>query len=214
MPTIITAGDAVSGASSLAGGNDGLLSIIVGPAGSKVTALSIDALGKASLPQGSGGGFATLQTAQNTTSGTSVNFLSIPSWAKKITMNWIGASSNGTGGFTARIGTSAGVVSTGYVGSLNITGTVSNYTSGIGIFENTGSTAANLYNIRVVWTLVDAATNKWMGEAIGSDTLGTQGYRTAIGSITLPGVADRVQFTTIGGTDVFDAGSANILIEG
>lgn len=45
MPTIITAGDSVSAASSLTAGNDGLLNIVVGPAGSKVTALTIDAAG-------------------------------------------------------------------------------------------------------------------------------------------------------------------------
>lgn len=45
MPTIITAGDAVSAASSLAGSNDGALSIVVGPAGGKLTAIAIAADG-------------------------------------------------------------------------------------------------------------------------------------------------------------------------
>ena len=50
MPTILTAGDAVSAASSFAGANDGALNIVVGPAGGKLTALSIDAAGQIALP--------------------------------------------------------------------------------------------------------------------------------------------------------------------
>lgn len=45
MPTILTAGDSVSAASSLAASNDGLLNIVVGPAGGKVTAVAIAADG-------------------------------------------------------------------------------------------------------------------------------------------------------------------------
>lgn len=50
MPTTLTAGDAVSNSSSLAGANDGALNIIVGPAGSKVAAITIDALGRVAMP--------------------------------------------------------------------------------------------------------------------------------------------------------------------
>jgi len=45
MPTLLTAGDSVSAASSLAAGNDGLLNIIVGPSTGKLTAVAIDAAG-------------------------------------------------------------------------------------------------------------------------------------------------------------------------
>ena len=48
MPTLLTAGDTVSAGSSLTGATDGLLNLIVGPAGAKVTALSADAAGNLS----------------------------------------------------------------------------------------------------------------------------------------------------------------------
>lgn len=51
MPqTLITAGDAVGGVTSLAGGNDGTFALVVGPAGAKVTALTIDATGRIATP--------------------------------------------------------------------------------------------------------------------------------------------------------------------
>lgn len=46
---IITAGAATI-SSSFGGGNDGTLAIVVGPAGSQVTAISVDATGQVSLP--------------------------------------------------------------------------------------------------------------------------------------------------------------------
>jgi hypothetical protein len=37
---------------------------------------------------------------------------------------------------------------------------------------------------------------------------------TGTGSITLSGTLDRIRITTVNGTDTFDAGSINLLLEG
>ena len=50
--TILTAGDATSGASILQGGNDGTLVVTVGPAGSKVNAISVATDGTMTLVKG------------------------------------------------------------------------------------------------------------------------------------------------------------------
>lgn len=48
---------------------------------------------------------------------------------------------------------------------------------------------------------------------ITTDTSGATTVQTS-GVKTLSGILDRVVITTVGGTDTFDAGSVNILVEG
>ena len=63
----------------------------------------------------------TLATAQNTTSGTAIDFTGIPSWAKQITIAFDGVSTTGVNGYLVQIGTSGGIETTGYAsgGALN-----------------------------------------------------------------------------------------------
>ncbi|MGN5500412.1 hypothetical protein ACLJCA_09005, partial [Campylobacter coli] len=47
-------------------------------------------------------------TKQNTTSGTSIDFTSIPSWARRITLSFSGVSTNGTSNPLIQIGDAGG----------------------------------------------------------------------------------------------------------
>jgi hypothetical protein len=151
-----------------------------------------------------------LETAQASTSGTSVDFTGIPSWVKKITVMFSGVSTNGTSNYQIQAGTSGGVVSTGYLGTCadgpGLTATL--FTSGIGI--RAGSAAAVVHGT-VVFSNVTANTWTASGSLARSD--GNTFISTA-GSITLSGTLDRIRITTVNGTDTFDAGSVNILLEG
>jgi hypothetical protein len=61
-------------------------------------------------------------------------------------------------------------------------------------------------------SLLDAATNTWV--AMGNSTrTGSANTYFLSGSKALSATLDRIRVTTIGGTDVFDAGSVNILYE-
>src|SRR5574341_1141008 len=59
----------------------------------------------------------TLGTEQVSTSGTSIDFTSIPAWVQKITIEFVGVSTNGTADMLIQIGDSGGIETTGYGGA-------------------------------------------------------------------------------------------------
>jgi hypothetical protein len=153
-------------------------------------------------------------TAQTTTSGTSIDFTSIPSWVRRITITYSGVSTSGTSNWLVQLGDSGGVENTGYLGVgtfLGATTSGSNYTTGFGL--PVGG-ATHVLHGTVVLTLLSSSTNTWtcMGSLAG--TGGAAGYIYSTGGAkSLSGTLDRVRLTTVNGTDTFDAGSVNILYE-
>ncbi len=158
-------------------------------------------------------GRMTLATAQNSTSGTSIDFTGIPSWVKKITVMFNGVSTNGTSQPMIQIGTSGGIQTTGYsTNTCNITTGVNstvNYTNGWQIFS---SNAANVIGGALTLVQQDAATGTWVGTGLFSPS--QPSVSMISGTKALSGTLDRVRITTVNGTDTFDAGSINILYEG
>lgn len=154
----------------------------------------------------------TLGTAQNTTSGTSIDFTGIPSWVKRITFSFSTLSSNGLSLFQLRVGSlSGGIESTGYFGSITDgVGNVATPTTGIPISPSVA--AAYTYNGFITLVLMNSATNLWAisGTFGRSDAAssGCLGYTKSLSS-----TLDRIRLTTVNGTDTFDAGSANIMWE-
>jgi hypothetical protein len=156
-----------------------------------------------------------LETAKATTSGTSINFTGIPSWAKKITVMFNGVSTNGASIVQIQLGTSGGIQSTGYATetySVQATGTgLITATTGHTLTLNAG--ASDIIRGTATYTLVDAGNATWVSTSYVQ-------YRTGVVSAlsssikTLSGTLDRLRLTTVNGTDTFDAGSINILIEG
>jgi len=157
----------------------------------------------------------TLDTAKASTSGTSIDFTGIPSWAKRITVMFNGVSTNGTSAPLIQLGDSGGFETTGYLGSSNRsndggTNICDNYTAGFGI---NGASASNVYHGSVVLTLINAATFTWL--AAGQLSLSsTTTFVTTAGSKSLSAALDRIRITTVNGTDTFDAGTINIAYEG
>lgn len=146
-----------------------------------------------------------------TASGTSVDFTSIPSTAKRITVMIAGLSSNGASEYVLRIGDSGGISASGYVGAYAVNASASASTTGFG-FANGSSTTATIVSGSFTLTLLDAATFKWtcMGMLGQSDTVR---MTYSAGAKTLTSALDRVRITTINGTDTFDAGTINIMWE-
>lgn len=151
----------------------------------------------------------TLATAQNTTSGTSIDFTGIPSWVRRITVMFNGVSTNGSSNYLIQIG-SGSVTTTGYVGSAaaSVTLTGSSYTTGFGI--RTGGAGDTLSGAMTIFLM---NTNLWVASGVFGHTTGSVVYTNA-GSIALSGTLDRIRLTTVNGTDTFDAGSVNIMYEG
>jgi hypothetical protein len=141
-----------------------------------------------------------------------VDFTGIPSWVERITVMFNEVSTNGTSNWLIQLGDSGGIETTGYIcvgtylGALT-TGT--NFTAGFGLLFGT---AGHVAQGTVVLTNLN--TNIWTvdGGLAGSGAAAGYIYSTS-GSKTLSSTLDRVRITTVNGTDLFDAGSINILYE-
>jgi hypothetical protein len=151
-------------------------------------------------------------TAVASTSGTSIDFTSIPSWVKRITVMFAGVSTNGTSFWQIQIGTSGGIQNTGYASTCSYVGggpASFNQTTGFGLYNDA---AADLRSGSLTLTLLDASTGTWVSSGVSCWTNRTFSLLNS-GSKTLSGTLDRVRITTVNGTDTFDAGSINILYE-
>lgn len=156
----------------------------------------------------------TFATSQASTSGTSIDFTSIPSWVKRITILLDGVSTNGSSGICIQIGTSSGFVSSGYSGTSGIyTSTVQSVisvTNGFGWWAGASGDVGYGHA-----QIVNITGNSWVachnGGIINGASYGVAGGG---GSVALSGALDRVRITTVNGTDTFDAGTINISYEG
>lgn len=149
-------------------------------------------------------------TAVATTSGTSVDFTGIPSWVKRITVMYSGVSTNGVSNLLLQLGTSAGVVSTGYLAtSFYSANTAVNTVSSTAGFNFNDIAAASVISGSVVLTTL--GSNMWVANGFVKTGISTSALTA--GDITLGGTLDRVRITTANGTDTFDAGTINILYE-
>jgi hypothetical protein len=153
------------------------------------------------------GGTIISGTAVASTSGTSIDFTSIPSWVKRITVMFNGVSTNGTTNLCILIG-SGSFSTTGYTSSVWTANT--NLSTDTTLFKITAVNAAAYVTSGII-TLATLGSNVWTQSA----TLASTGAGPSVsgGSITLGGALDRVRITTGNGTDTFDAGSINILYE-
>lgn len=160
-----------------------------------------------------GGATLTAGTAVASTSGTSIDFTSIPSWVKRITVNFSGVSTNGTAVPLIQIGAGS-VQTTGYLSASSYTtgGAGATATSTAGYIINNAANAAYIFSGSYVLSLLNSSTGLWVTSSVLA--FDTVGYTIiSSGSKTLSGTLDRVRITTTNGTDTFDAGSINILYE-
>ena len=158
-----------------------------------------------------GGSIITSGTAVASTSGTSIDFTSIPSWVKRITVLFVGASTNGASNYLVQIG-SGSITSSGYVSSYAYFGSGSSAATSTAGFGILATAAAEIHTLSMV--ICAMGSNAYCSTHSGSFINGSTAYGSAgSGSITLSGTLDRVRITTVNGTDTFDAGSINILYE-
>ena len=154
-------------------------------------------------------------TAVASTSGTTITFTGIPSWAKRITVMFYAVSTSGTSGYKILIGPSGGVESTGYLGASDSQSGASatNPTTSFLITPTTEVSAATIIHGRT--EIVNFSGNTWVcvSQTGRSDAAGTATSYYYSGSKPLAGVLTQVQISTANGTDTFDAGSINIIYE-
>lgn len=151
-------------------------------------------------------------TAVASTGGTSIDFTSIPSWVKRITVMFNGVSLSAAASILVQLGDAGGIENTGYVARSSTLNT----TPSISTLDSTAGFPVRLTNATFVMNGVMqiclVSGNVWVSSVTGSLT-------SAIcvvggGTKTLSNVLTTVRITTDNGTDTFDAGSINIMYEG
>ena len=225
MANVITAGNSSNGGTAITTDTSGTLNIVTG-SGSGSNAITIDASQNVTFANAisvagnttitgtltaTGGvtGSITRGTAVASTSGTSIDFTSLPTGIKRITVMFSGVSVSGTSNIQIQLGDAGGIEATGYLGvAVNYSGSgASNPLTGFAIAS---ALAANLLSGHLILTNISG--NIWVASGLLGTSNTTFAAYTA-GNKTLSDVLDRVRITTVNGTDTFDAGSINIFYE-
>jgi hypothetical protein len=143
-----------------------------------------------------------------TATGTSVDFTSIPSWVKRITVMFNGVSLSGSSQILVQLGDSGGIETTGYSASTTSVDTGAfqvTSTAGFPVLLNNASRAASG---NLIVSLLSG--NTWTASGSFYNTVSTV---ITGGAKSISDVLTQIRITTVNGTDTFDAGSINILFE-
>ena len=146
-------------------------------------------------------------TAVASTSGASINFTGIPSWAKRISIILSKVSTNGLSNLLIQIG-GGSIENTGYASTAGNRGNENMSTAGYLITRNQSGSSS----ITGSYTLFLIGSDEWIGSGVNTGGGDTPNF--SAGSKTASGTIDRVRITTENGTDTFDAGLINIMYEG
>lgn len=152
-----------------------------------------------------------LGTEQATTAGTAITVGSIPAWVKRITINFKGVSTNGTSNLLIQIGDAGGIETSTYTsGVSNINGIVA---STAGFIITFSITASDALHGRVVLELENAGAFSWVCTSQLYSTDGGGQIQFGAGSKSTSAALTQFSLTTVNGTDTFDAGAFNTIME-
>lgn len=146
-----------------------------------------------------------------TTSGTTVTFSSVPAWARRITVLFNNVSASGTNNILVKLGTSGGIVSTGY---LSGSAQVGNGVSTIAVTDTTGFIVSMENSSRPfigTMTICLISGTTWVASHSGTLSSNARGV-TGGGNVDISGALTQVQIA-LDGANTFDAGSVNIIYE-
>ena len=157
-------------------------------------------------------GLITLATEQASTSGTSIDFTSIPAGVKRITIMLFGVSTSGTSPLIVQIGDAGGVETSGYLTDyVQLAAGVTNADSTAAIWA-AATDANSVHHGAITLSLEDSTNFTWVasGQVARSDA---SVLALGAGSKALTAELDRVRITTVAGSDTFDLGAINIQYE-
>jgi hypothetical protein len=149
-------------------------------------------------------------TAVASTSGTSIDFTSIPAGVRRITVMFKGVSTNGSSAVIVQLGDAGGFETTGYSGSVDfIEDNAAGTTFSTGFAIDRSLSASDVRTGQMV--ICSFGANNWNETSTISTTLTS--LCLGAGDKTLSDTLTQIRITTVNGTDTFDAGSINILYE-
>lgn len=120
-----------------------------------------------------------------------------------------GVSTNSSSNYLLRLGTSGGVVATGYGSGSNTR--ASNGTSSAGLVLTRGT--SNSYDVSGHIVLCSFGSNIWISSGMLCDNSNNNAGQWCTGSISLGAALTQLVLTTENGTDTFDAGTVNVMWE-
>jgi len=197
--------------------------VLIGNGTSAVTTVSPSTSGNVLTSDGTSwtsvaGAYAlTSMTVQASTSGTSIDFTSIPSWVKRITVMFNSVSTNGSSTIMVQLGDSGGIETSAYSGAATGIGAggglaQSALSTGFQLCDNANHSAAATWSGSMTISQLSSSSNIF--SASGTFGRGDSAVSGMVGGVkSLSATLDRIRITTIGGTDTFDNGSINILYE-
>ncbi|MDO9364667.1 MAG: hypothetical protein Q7T60_17195 [Sphingopyxis sp.] len=188
-------------------GSGGVKGMVPAPAaGDAAAAKFLSAAGTWQIPSSPTTGGSTV-----TMSGTGQTLTSIPASVAHVEVVFSGVSTSGSSPPVFVLGDAGGLETSGYSGSTTLavgagaTGVLANTAS----FQTAAVNSSILLSGKLMLDLVDASTNTWVASGTfsfdGGNATGQFG-----GSKSLSQAIDRVQLTTAGGADTFDAGKIKL----
>lgn len=155
------------------------------------------------------GGSLTLGTAVATTSGSAIDYTSIPSWVKRITVMLAGVSMSNADYPMVQLGTGGTPTTSGYSCYYYFSGTSTGTSGAFIVGVPSGATANTIYGTLV---LTKQTGNTWVASGNIACLNGNTSVGIVAGGVTLGGTLDMVRLLS-SGAGTFDAGSVNILYE-
>lgn len=159
------------------------------------------ALDEASRPQ--------LSTAVASTSGTFIDFSSIPSWAKRVTVLFNGVSVTASDNILVQVIVGGSPVTSGYSSVSGLAGANFNQTSTGGFVIYAPNTTGVFYG---AMRLHNITGNTWVEEHSGGIMVSTTVGVVGGGVLAAAGVLTGVR-VTVSGSNTFDAGQINVMWE-
>lgn len=150
-----------------------------------------------------------LDTAQESTSGTEIDFTGLPANIRELKVMFEGVSTSGNDDILIQLGTgSTTYVASGYVsrGAL-IDGAPNVVASTAGIIVVVEA-AGDVFHGAITFNNFDA--DKWVAQGSLANETDNQ-VETSAGSVDISATLTAVRVTTVGGTDTFDAGNINLI---
>lgn len=156
-----------------------------------------------------------LRTPIATTSGTAHTYTGIGTHVRRVTVIFQNVSTNGTSPIIVQLGDSGGIETSGYDGCLARVSAASqdvfDFSTGFAIHTGAGVIASTGHNGHVVLTPIGDTNSTWIASiTIGQ---GDTSVQYGGGAKILSGGLTQIRITTVNGSDLFDAGEVNVLLE-
>lgn len=211
--TTVTVAQGGTGATSLTAN-----AVLIGNGTSAITAVSPTTAGNVLFTTDGSTWTATQKITQGTsvspTTSTIIDFTSIPSWVKRISMMFNAVAINGSSRPVVRLGTSGGIVSTGYSGTqygvAATGGAFFNISNGFDLIDNGSAVSGMIFH--GIITIDNISSNIWSASFVGG--LSNGAVMEFMGaSVNIGATLTSVRLTTQNGTVQFTGGTVNILYE-